>query len=509
MSTARVFADQEKIANYRILHLASAGGMGEVYEAWDEELQRRVALKVLNEELAADPEHLANFKEEGRALARLHHKNVVTVHTLGQHAGRHFIAMEFVNGSNLHRYINEKNLDVRSALQLMIQALEGLRVAHEAGIIHRDLKPQNIMVHTNGTVKLVDFGLAKIQITTMSVAGPMRQNWGTKEYTAPEVLLGHPATKPSDIFAMGKVLKAVLHGNLAAHPEIAALIARMTSVLPPSRPNTVHEVIVALNRILGSTASLNEVSAPAPLMIEEETVPILENPELTPRQGYHRVPAVLIFFAAIGAVGYGLWKLSPEFKRFSYLREAPKIESKLDLPEPRAGSKFTFLYKLESEDGGFVNEILREWKIESVETDKVTFVGRNGQREVYSRNLFLPPREVRKSPLRPFNSIEYRSDPHKGFPLHAEEQANFVISETSDGHELIYNWNCRLVGRETTVISAGTFETMVVVCAATGGRVGTETFKYAPQLHQWVARERSGFGLPFLSAELTAFELGP
>ncbi len=488
--------------------------MGEVYEGWDEELQRRVALKVLNDELAADPQQLANFKEEGRALARLHHKNVVTVHTLGQHDGRHFIAMEYVNGSTIHHYIKERKLDVRRTLLLFVQALEGLRVAHEAGVIHRDLKPHNIMVHTNGTVKLVDFGLSKIQTQTLLVADVMRQDWGTAEFTAPEVLNGHPATKQSDIFSMGVVFEVILDGNIEAHPQLASLFARMTSVLPPSRPQSVDEVIGALNKVLRSDGDLSEKSEP--LVVEDATVvlapaPVLVAPvapQMSAAVKFLIGTAVLIGMFAVGFTGISLSKSAPFRQTVVEVLEAAIGEKgalSVSVPQTPVGTKFKYLYKFDSADGGFTNELTREWEAFVIEPNVVEWRDDVGGRELFSRNPFLPPIETKISPLRSVGKTEYLSNPLKVFPLNSKEATPLELREVIGGNPAIYTWSCWLTGHETLKTHAGTFAVDLVSCMANGAKQGVEIFKYAPSLNHWVYWERHGFGLPKMSAELIRY----
>lgn len=518
MSAARVFSDQDKISNYRILRLVSTGGMGEVYEGWDEELQRRVALKVLNQKMAADPLQLAAFKDEGRALARLHHKNVVTVHTLGQHDGLHFIAMEFVNGEMIHRWVKGRKFDVRQTVGLFIQALEGLRVAHEAGVIHRDLKPQNIMVHTNGTVKIVDFGLSKIQTSTMLVRETMKQDWGTQEFTAPEVINGHAATRQSDIFSLGIVFKIVLGGNREGHKQLFELFDRMTNVIPPSRPQSVDEVIAALNAILRTDQNLNDATAPDDIS-DDSTVllqpQVVAAPSQAPQITFSMVVYTAMFFAiligvAVFASQYSLDQLREAAKQLLQ-RNVPKYKSGdlfVEAPNPPIGAKFKYLYKFDSADGGFTNELTREWQIAAVDGDTVEWMDENGNKEVFSKNPFILPMRTKLSALRHVDHTEYLTNPLTAFPMTSKSANAVELRDFLGGEPVVYTWHCWVTGSESLKTPAGTYAVKIVSCQAEGARQGVEVFKYAPALNHWVQWERHGFNLPNLSAELIQYS-GP
>src|SRR4030042_2550032 len=150
------------IAHYSIIEKLGEGGMGAVYKARDERLDRFVALKVLPAEKMADPERRRRFEQEAKSASALNHPNIVTIYDIGQADDVHFIAMEYVTGRTLDDRIGPKGLPLNDALALAIQIADGLGKAHAAGIIHRDLKPSNIMITTDGLVKILDFGLAKL-----------------------------------------------------------------------------------------------------------------------------------------------------------------------------------------------------------------------------------------------------------------------------------------------------------------------------------------------------------
>ena len=154
------------IGNYEVQTLLGRGGMGEVYLAEDRDLGRKVALKVLPQELTRDTQPLQRFKQEARAASGLKHRNIITIYSVGQEDGIYFIAAEYVNGLTLRqRLMSSGRLELKDAIEIGIQVGSGLEAAHNAGIVHRDVKPENIMFESDGTAKLLDFGIAKLTET--------------------------------------------------------------------------------------------------------------------------------------------------------------------------------------------------------------------------------------------------------------------------------------------------------------------------------------------------------
>src|SRR5580704_7459852 len=156
-----LFLSGQSVSHYRILDKIGAGGMGEVYRATDTKLGRDVALKVLPQDVANDPERLTRFQREARAVAALNHPNVVTLYSVEECDGRHFFTMELIEGQSLDRIIPVNGLPVGQIVEIANALAEALAAAHEKGILHRDLKPANVMVTNEGRVKVLDFGLAK------------------------------------------------------------------------------------------------------------------------------------------------------------------------------------------------------------------------------------------------------------------------------------------------------------------------------------------------------------
>src|SRR5258708_6729756 len=150
------------LSQYRIVTKIGAGGMGEVYLGEDSRLHRKVALKILPVEMAANHDRMRRFKQEATAAAALNHPNIAHMYEIGESAGTHFIAMEFVDGQTLREKIHQERTDLKKLLRYLQHTAEGLAKAHAAGIVHRDLKPDNIMITRDGHAKILDFGLAKL-----------------------------------------------------------------------------------------------------------------------------------------------------------------------------------------------------------------------------------------------------------------------------------------------------------------------------------------------------------
>ena len=202
------------LGNYRLIDRLGAGGMGEVWRAEDTRLLRPVAIKILSERIANDPEWKARFLREARTIAQLNHPNIATIYSIEQEADKFFIAMELVQGESLAAVLAKGRLELVEVVRIFRQVAEALAEAHDKGIVHRDIKPDNIMLGKRG-VKVLDFGIAK-QITATTDTPTLTQAGlivGTPFYMSPEQALGRPVDARSDLFSLGVVLYEAIAGK--------------------------------------------------------------------------------------------------------------------------------------------------------------------------------------------------------------------------------------------------------------------------------------------------------
>ena len=209
-----------EIGPYKIVKRLGQGGMGEVFLAQDRRLGRLVALKTLPSYFVSDDERLRRFQTEARAASALNHPNILTIYEVGESNGTHFIAAEYIEGDTLRELISAGNLRLGEVLDISAQLLSGLSAAHAAGIIHRDIKPENIMRRADGSIKILDFGIAKLlepwEETTASFAQNQTQTgalMGTIGYVSPEQVRGLPVDERTDIWSCGVVLHEMLTGQ--------------------------------------------------------------------------------------------------------------------------------------------------------------------------------------------------------------------------------------------------------------------------------------------------------
>ena len=216
------------IGHYRVLEKIGSGAMGEVFRARDERLGREVALKLIRPASSDNPDHLRRFELEARAAAALNHPNIVAVYDVGFNEGSPYIVCELLEGKTLRKRLAEGALPVRMAMDYSLQIVQGLIAAHDHRIVHRDLKPENLFVTTDGRVKILDFGVAKLQsapedsgrsveeLTTVTKSGAVI---GTVAYMSPEQLRSRPVDHRSDIFSIGAILYEMLTGRRAFRGE--------------------------------------------------------------------------------------------------------------------------------------------------------------------------------------------------------------------------------------------------------------------------------------------------
>jgi len=341
----------DRFGTYRVLELIGAGGMGRVYRALDEALQREVALKTLLPALAADGEFVTRFTREARSAAALNHPNITQIYAIGQEGESPYFAMELIRGRSLETVVKAGGaLEPAIAAGYIMQAAAGLRHAADKGLIHRDVKPSNLMVAEDGTVKITDFGLAKAARaeTQLTATGEVL---GSPGYISPEQAQGQPIDLRSDIYSLGATFYHLVTGRLpfeattavamimkhmnepvrspravnAGIPyPIAAVIQRMMAKRPAERFQDYNALLRELERALGDTQPSTAAAADVPATTMRRKGPL----DPGAAAGAGRVPAparlpaspaaderrslsllpVGLMVAVLGLVAAGLWQ---------------------------------------------------------------------------------------------------------------------------------------------------------------------------------------------------------
>jgi serine/threonine protein kinase len=348
----------DRFGNYVISEPLGAGGMGEVYRAQDSRLGRDVAIKVLPDAVASDPERLARFEREAKLLASLNHPNIATLYGLesaesGTETGVVFLAMELIEGEDLSERIARGRVPPREAITIGKQIAEGLEAAHNKGIVHRDLKPANIRITSDGTVKILDFGLAKERgpapgdanfTESPTLTAEMTREGtilGTAPYLSPEQARGQAVDRRTDIWALGCVLFEMLTGRRAfpggTSTEIMALILERDpdwSALAPTLPPALRRL---LGRCLekGTKRRLRDAGDVA-LALEDldldETTAIVDGARPGPSPIAKLLPWLLAAVAAILALVGWIGKSSPTHSKASpVVRFTQSSPAKLDI----------------------------------------------------------------------------------------------------------------------------------------------------------------------------------
>jgi Tol biopolymer transport system component len=286
-----------QIGPYEVAGQLGAGGMGEVYDAEDTRLKRRVALKVLPTAGAADPDRQRRFETEARAIGALSHANILAIFDVGEHEGAPYLVTEKLEGATLRDRLGGQPLPTRRAVDWGHQIAEGLAAAHDRGVIHRDLKPENLFVTRDGHVKILDFGLAKARppepaaaanVTLPAAVTAAGVVFGTVGYMAPEQVRGQPVDHRADIFALGAILYEMLSGRRAfegessierAHailkdepppfgatlgvpPALELLVRRCLEKAPDERYRSAHDLAYSLKALKESSGPSAPVRAP-------------------------------------------------------------------------------------------------------------------------------------------------------------------------------------------------------------------------------------------------------
>jgi serine/threonine protein kinase/Tfp pilus assembly protein PilF len=245
------------LGRYKIISPIGAGGMGEVYRAEDTLLNRQIAIKVLPQHLSDDSEALKRFQKEAKALASLNHSNILSIHDFVSDNGLSFVVMELLEGETLRSRINGSQISWQKSVEISIQIAEGLAAAHSKGVVHRDLKPENILFTSHDSVKIIDFGLARMKsdlpgeeltgLTTVSRATESGVVMGTVPYMSPEQVRGERINEQTDIFSFGCILYEMLSGK---RPFSGKTSGEITASILRDEPNKLDEIPAELQRIL-------------------------------------------------------------------------------------------------------------------------------------------------------------------------------------------------------------------------------------------------------------------
>ena len=320
VSPTRVERDTIIDGRYRVLKRLGSGGMAEVYCAEDQQLGRRVALKLLHRRFADDEQFVERFRREASSAAGLSHPNIVGIFDRGEWDGTYYIAMEFVEGRTLKDIIRERGpAPPEAAADVALQILRAARYAHRHGIVHRDIKPHNVLIDDEGRVRVTDFGIARAGVSDMTETGSVM---GTAQYLSPEQAQGKPVDERSDLYSIGVVLYELLTGRVpfdAESPVSVALMQVSERPVPPMEVNP--EVPPALDAV---TLRAMEKDPDRRYQDADEFIAALEAARAAPMEILPPPPIVeevveeesgrrwwlwLIALLALAAIAVGLWLL--------------------------------------------------------------------------------------------------------------------------------------------------------------------------------------------------------
>jgi serine/threonine-protein kinase len=260
---------------YRLLAALAAGGMATVYKGQDTLLNRLVAIKMLRDRYASDPQFVQRFRDEAQASANLNHPNIVTLFDVGRDVingqERHYLVMELVEGQDLKQNLRQRALNgdampVEEAVNIGRQICEGVAYAHRRGLVHCDLKPQNVLLMPEGRVKVTDFGIARAYTAALNTGERNDVVWGTPQYYAPEQAMGQPPTPASDVYSIGVMLYEMLAGRLPFESKDAQQLAQMHMTAQPQplhtlNPNVTLQLESIVNRAMAKDPAQRYQSA--------------------------------------------------------------------------------------------------------------------------------------------------------------------------------------------------------------------------------------------------------
>ncbi|MCA9672798.1 MAG: serine/threonine-protein kinase PknK, partial [Myxococcales bacterium] len=329
---AAPLARHTRIDNFRVIRLIGRGGMGEVYLAQDIKLGRRVALKLVNPEQLGSDEAKERFFFEARATARFNHENIVTIYSTGEHDGRPYVALEYVEGQTLSERLYDGDLSAREAARIGLAIARALAEAHRHNLLHRDLKPDNVLISLEGVVRVVDFGLAKVidrdrwrrpsappqpappRAETETVDDPFTSLAagvrGTPQYMAPEQWLGVESSGATDVWALGLILGEMVTGR-RPYEDVSRddLMSAVTSDKPVPALSTPREVPEALTALIARCLAKQADVRPSAEELVDELTAIVTQPRGSAarhdEQELSPFPGLLPFDEARAALFFG------------------------------------------------------------------------------------------------------------------------------------------------------------------------------------------------------------
>jgi serine/threonine-protein kinase len=337
------------IGRYEILELVGRGGMGVLYRARDAVLERDVALKMMLLDFTMDQSARDRFQREARAVARLQHRNVVTIHELGEVENTPYIVMEFLSGRDLDAILKTgTTLTLAQKLDVVVQLCDGLGYAHEQGIVHRDVKPGNVRVLEDNTVKILDFGIAKFAQSSITQSGAIM---GTPSYMAPEQIMGKPVDGRADLFSVGVLLYELLSGQKPFTGESPTTVVYQIMHVEPAPVNTtVPELPDSLHEIVSRALQKNpderysrasEMSSDLQMVKMMLDLPLKSGDDTGPPQTMGPLHASAMAAKAAAAGGAVTTMLDAPM-RASAAARAADAAPRADAPHPRHGNAMIF-----------------------------------------------------------------------------------------------------------------------------------------------------------------------
>jgi eukaryotic-like serine/threonine-protein kinase len=297
-------------SRYRLEGIAGAGGMATVWRAYDERLQRPVAIKVISDALANNPAAVARFAREARTHARIQHPNLVQVYDYSVTAAQPYLVMEYINGCTLSERLDRGGLSAAAIQALTVELVSAIACVHDHGVLHRDIKSGNVLMDKDGHARLTDFGLARLEDSTQITR--TNEVVGTLRFLAPELIEGKPASRQSDLYALGVLLRTTAE-KADAGPQLPKLIRSLTQPDPSARPSDAHAVLAALRHSAPTKRRIAPSSSDEPtrpLQIGDEPTRALRishrRKYKTGRQLRNRTAAVSALLVAVAGTAFAV-----------------------------------------------------------------------------------------------------------------------------------------------------------------------------------------------------------